>query len=117
MCAELIVGMAAEPGAEILIGHSVGKVFAQQAFDGFGNERRWAAIANGPRDRRVLAYRPAETEVVSVGELAFVLDLLAFDSDVGDPMLAASVGATGHVELELLVEARQALFEFIDNPA
>jgi hypothetical protein len=47
----------------------------------------------------VLAHRSAEAEVVGVGELAFVLDLLAFDADVGDPVLAAAVGAAGDVSL------------------
>ena len=46
-----------------------------------------------------------------------MLDLFAFDADVGDPMLAAAVGAAGYVELELLVESRQALFQLFDKPA
>jgi hypothetical protein len=65
----------------------------------------------------VLADRSAEAEVVGVGELALVLDLLAFDADVGDPVLAAAIGAAGDVQLELLVELRQALFELVDEPA
>ena len=59
----------------------------------------------------------AKAEVVGVGELAVVLDLLAFHADVGDPVLAAAVGASGYVEAELLVELRQALLELIDEPA
>jgi hypothetical protein len=90
---------------------------AQQALDCFGDERRGAAIADGARDSGVLAYGSAEAEVVGVGELAFVLDLLAFDADVGNPVLAAAVGAAGYVELELLVESGQALFKFVDDPA
>ena len=65
----------------------------------------------------MLADRSAEAEVVGVGQLAFVLDLLAFDADVGDPVLAAAVGAAGDVEPELLIELRNALFEFVDEPA
>ncbi len=55
----------------------------------------------------MLADRSAEAEVVGVGQLALVLDLLAFDADVGDPVLAAAVGAAGDVEPELLIELRQ----------
>ena len=90
---------------------------AQQALDGFGHERRGAAIADRARDGGVLADRSAEAEVVGVGQLALVLDLLAFEADVGDPVLAAAVGAAGDVELELLVELGQALFELVDEPA
>ena len=57
-----------------------------------------AAIADGTSDGGVCADGAAETEVVGVGELAVVLDLLAFDADVGDPVLAATVGAPGDVE-------------------
>ena len=46
-----------------------------------------------------------------------MLDLLAFDADVGDPVLSATVGAAGDVEAKLLVELRQALFKFVDKPA
>ena len=65
----------------------------------------------------MLADGSAKTEVVGVGELAFVLDFFAFDADVGDPVLAAAVGAAGYVELELLVEAGEAVFELVDEPA
>ena len=41
-----------------------------------------------------------------------MLDLLAFEADVGDPVLAAGVGAAGDVELDLLVEAGEAVLPF-----
>ena len=59
----------------------------------------------------MLAHCSAEAEVVRIGQLAFVLDLLAFDADVGNPVLAAAVGAAGHMQLELLIELRQPLFQ------
>ena len=93
---------------KIFFGPAVGQVLAQQALDGFGHQRRGAAIADRARDGCVLADRSAEAEVVSVGQLALVLDLLAFDADVGDPVLAAAVGAAGDVQPELLVELRAA---------
>ena len=94
-----------------------GQVLAQQALDRFGDKRCGAAVSNGARDGRVLADCSAETEVVSVGQLALELDFLAFHADVGNPMLSAAIGAAGDMELELLVKLRQALFKFIDEPA
>src|ERR1700678_1145474 len=114
MGAEFGVRVAGAPTAKIFIRCSVNQIFAQQALDGIGNEGRGATIADGARYRCMLAYGSAEAEVVGVGQLAFVLDLFAFDADVGNPVLAAAVGASGYVELELLVECGQALFELID---
>jgi len=99
MGAEFVVGMAAEPGAKILFRMPVGQVLAQQALNGVGNERGGAAVANGAGDGSVLADRSTEAEIEGVGELALVLDLFALDADVCDPMLAATVGAAGDVEL------------------
>jgi hypothetical protein len=45
------------------------------------------------------AERAAEGERPGIGEFAFVLDLFAFEADVGDPVLAAAVGAAGDVQL------------------
>ena len=74
-------------------------------------------IADGPGDGGVLADGSAYTEIKRVHHPALVLDLLAFHPDVGDPVLAAAIGAAGHVQLELLIEAGQPLFQFVDNPA
>ena len=106
-----------EPGAQVFVGLAARQVVAQQALDGFGHERRGAAIADRAGDGSVLADRSAKAEVIGVGQLALVLDLLAFHADVGDPVLAAAVGAAGDVEAKLLIELRQALFEFVDKPA
>ena len=65
----------------------------------------------------MLAYGSAQAEVVRVGQLAFVLDLLAFHADVGDPVLAAAIRAAGHIQPELLIELRQPLFQFVHQPA
>jgi hypothetical protein len=66
--------------------------------------------------RGVLADRSADAEVEGVDHLAVLLDLLAFEADVGDPALAAGVGAAGDVQLDLLVEAGQPLFHLADQP-
>ena len=109
--------MAAEPGAQVLFGLRGRQIVAQQALDGLGNQRRGAAKAHRASDGRVLADRSAQAEVVGVDQLALVLDLLAFHADVRDPVLAATIGAAGDVGAQLLVELRQALFQFVHQPA
>ena len=44
------------------------------------------------------------------------LDFLSFKADIGNPVLAAGVGATGDVEFEMLIERGEAVFEFLDDP-
>ena len=61
-------------------------------------------------------HRSAEAKIKRVGQLALMLDLLALDADVRDPVLAATIRAASHIQLELLIESRQPLFEFIDQP-
>jgi hypothetical protein len=80
------------------------EIVLQQALDRFGHQRCRAAIAHGASHIGVLTDGSAEAEIIGVGEFAVVLDLFAFDADVGDPMLAATVGAAGDVEAKLLVE-------------
>ena len=65
----------------------------------------------------MLAHGAAKAEVISVHQRAIVLYLLALQADVGDPVLPAAVGAAGHIQLELLIELRQALFQLLDQPA
>ena len=60
--------------------------------------------------------RPAHAEIKGVHHSAVVLDLLALKPYIGDPVLSAAVGASGHVQLELLVETRQTLFELFHKP-
>jgi len=106
MCAEFVIGMAAEPGAKVLLGLPVRQVLAQQALNGIGYKRCRAAIADRASDCSMLTHRSAEAEIEGVGQFALVLDLLALDTDVGDPMLAAAIGAAGDVQTKLLVEFR-----------
>ena len=65
----------------------------------------------------MLSHGTADAEVERVDHLAVDLDLLALQADVGDPVLAAAVGAAGHVDSQLLVEARHALVHLIGKPA
>jgi hypothetical protein len=64
----------------------------------------------------MLANRSSDAEVVGVDELPVLLDLLALQPEVSDPVLAATIGASGDVQLEVLLEARQPLVEFFAQP-
>ncbi len=57
-----------------------------------------------------------KAEVKSVGQLALMLDLLSLEPNVRNPVLPATIGATGHVQLQLLIELRQTLFHLINQP-
>ena len=45
------------------------------------------------------------------------LIFFAFEADVGDPVLAAAIGAAGDVDAELLLEAGDAVVELVGEPA
>src|SRR5579871_4961466 len=89
----------------------------EQALNGIGNLGRQAAIAYGPRDGLLPSDRAPQAEVVGVEHALADLHLLALNADVGDPVLAATVGAPRDVQLQVLLEAGQALLQFLDQPA
>src|ERR1041385_3021 len=93
------------------------EIAAQQALDRIGHFVRGATISDGPGKAGVLAHGAPQTEIIGVLRAAISLDLLAFQPDVGDAMLAATVGAAGNVELQLLLEPGQALFQLFHQPA
>src|SRR5215471_17761282 len=93
------------------------KIVAQETLDGIGHIIGGTTIADRPREARMLAHRAAQAEVIGVLGPAVSLDLLAFQADIGDAMLAATVGTAGYIELQLLIKFRQALFKFLDQPA
>src|SRR5580704_11833867 len=89
----------------------------KQPLDGVRNIRRGAAIAYGPRYRGEMANAPADAEVICVHHAAIHFDFLAFDADIGDPMLAATIRAAGNVEAQLFLKIGEALFEFLREPS
>src|SRR5205814_8331443 len=56
------------------------------------------------------------TQKVGVDQCAVDLELLALHADVGDPVLSARVRAPRDVQLHVLMEARQAPLEILDEP-
>src|SRR5215467_328049 len=115
--ADLIIAFAREESAQRLVFAAVVLEISQEALYGVGNGGSRAAIADRPRDGRNLPEAAAHAEVVSVDQFAVLFDLLAFDADIGDPVLAAAVGAAGDVQLDLLREAGQAFVQFAGKPA
>src|SRR5678815_2311951 len=115
--AQLGVGVALKEMAQIFSRNAILAELQQQPLDRSGNFKRGAAIADGARDGGECSERTSDAEVVGVDRLAVDLELLAFDPEVGNPVLAATVGAPGHVKFEVLIEAGQSLIEFFDQPA
>src|SRR5205823_5509084 len=111
------LGVASEELAQVLVRLPAGLVLAQQALDRGGDLRRRAAIPDLPRHALELAQRTAQEEIVGVDHPAVHLHLLPFDADVRDPVLAAAIRAAGDVDLQVLVEAGEALVQLLHEPA
>src|SRR5713226_7933473 len=112
----LLIRVAGEKAPQIFAGCALLVEFAQQPLDGVRHFRRRATKAHGPRNRRELAHAAPDAEVIRVDHPAIDLQLFAFDADVRDPVLPAAIRASGDVQLELLLEPRQALIELFRKP-
>jgi hypothetical protein len=114
--AEVVVRGAGEVGAEVFALLADGEVAAEETVQSIWDILRRGAEAERSGGAGVLADGAADAEVEGVDELAVLLDLLALEADVGDPVLAAGVGAAGDVELDLLIEAGEAILHLGDEP-
>jgi len=115
--AERICGLRGEEMLERVLRGALGVVGAEETGDGVGNFFGAAAVADGTGDGSELADSAANAKIVGVDELAVLFDFFAFDADVGDPVLAATVGAAGDVELDVFAEAGETVFELFGEPA
>jgi len=93
-----------------------GEIAIEETLDSVGDFSGSDAIAERARGTGIFTDGAAYAEEEGVDQLAVFLDFFAFESDVGDPVLAAGVGATGDVEADLLVEAGEAVFQLVDEP-
>src|ERR1700731_2539260 len=109
--------MATEKLTQIFVSFALGIESFEQPFNRVGHGVGGAAVAYWASDSSELAHAAANTEVVRVDHFAVLFDFLAFNADVSDPVLAATVGASGDVQFELLFESGQAVFEFFGEPA
>src|SRR5215831_9195852 len=98
-CANLLSRVAREELPQVLARFAQELIIVEQTLDGVRNLAGYAAIAHGPRDRLVFAYSAADTEVIGVNQPSVLLDLLAFKTEIGNPVLTATVGASGDMKL------------------
>ncbi len=109
--------MASEEVLERFAGVAIGLEGVEEAGDGVGNFIGEATVADGASDGSDVADAATDAEIVGVEEFAIDLDFFAFDANVSDPVLAATVGAAGDVEFELMLEVGVAIFESFGKPA
>jgi hypothetical protein len=112
-----VVGVTNEEMLERFAAMAITVEGVEKTRDGFGNFLSAATVAYGTRDGSNVANAAADAEVVSVDKFAFDFDFLAFDANVGDPVLAATVGAASDVKFELMVEAGIAVLQSFGEPA
>jgi hypothetical protein len=113
--ANVFVGMAGEELTEIFSCVAIFIELTEQPLNRIRHAGGGAAIADGARDGGEFSDASADAEIVGVNHFAIDFDFLAFEADVGDPVLAAAVGATGDVDAELLLEAGDAIIEYLQN--
>src|SRR5438477_4289228 len=78
---------------------------------------RQATISNRTCNRLVETDCAADAEVVSILHAVAYFNLLAFDTDVGDPVLPAAVRTPSDMQLQVLLKTGQAFFKFFHQPA
>src|SRR6266849_7919977 len=107
------------PGKEltqVLVGLTYGQILPEQSLDRIRNLSRKTAISHGARSRLMQTERSTKAEVIGIDEAAVDFHLLAINTNVGNPVLSATVRASGNVQLQVLIETRQTLFQFFHQP-
>src|SRR5437868_1276879 len=84
--ANLVIGMTRKVLAQVLGTASRFAIMRQQPLDSIGHLIGWAAIAHRTRNRLVLADSATNAEVIGIYHPSVLLDLFAFQSQVGDPV-------------------------------
>jgi len=108
--------MARKELAEIFFRSAIFVELLEETLDRVGDIGGGAAVAYRPGDRGEFAYASADAEIVGIDHFAVELDFFALEADVGDPVLAATVGAAGDVDAELLLEAGNAIIQLSREP-
>src|SRR5579863_1426626 len=114
--AELCVAVAREEAPQILSGFALVEILVEQALQRIRNFGRGAAVAHGPRRCLMQSQCAPYAKIVGIDQAVVDFDLLALDADVGNPVLAATVGTARHMQLQVLIEARQTLLQFLYQP-
>jgi hypothetical protein len=116
-CTQFLFCMSGKELPQIFPAFTVIHVSTQESFDGFRHFLRSAAISDGTAKAGKLAYSASQAEIVRILKTAIYFDLFAFQANVSDAMLAATVRASGDVEFELLIESWKAIFQLLHQPA
>src|SRR5882672_86926 len=95
---KFVVAVSREKASEILPMFAHGPITPQQTLDCVRYFLRRATIADRPRNRLQRSDRATQAKVIGVDQCTVDLQLLTFESDVGDPMLAATVRAASDVQ-------------------
>src|SRR5258708_4743034 len=109
---QLRVRMPRKELTQVLVGLTHGEILPEQSFDRIRNLSRRAAISHGPRRRLMQTESSAKAEVIGIDDASVDFHLLAINSNVGNPVLSATVRASSNVQLQVLIETRQTLFQF-----
>src|SRR5215472_2180781 len=109
------VAVPREKAAQILARLAVGEISTEQTLEGLGHFTGEAAIAHRPRRGLMETQSPADAEVIRVKHAAIDFELFAFDADVGDPVLTATVRASRDVQFQVLIETGKPFIEFVDE--
>src|SRR5581483_11285348 len=114
---QLLFAVPREKSPQVLPRELVVEISAQQALDRVRHFGSNTPISNWTRHRRVFSNRAAQAEVVRIHQLVTMLDFFALNTDVRDPVLSATVRASGHVQLQMLLETGKPLFQFLHQPS
>src|SRR6266851_7838916 len=114
---QLCVRVPGKELTQVLARLAHGEILLKQSLDRIRNFSRRAAISHGPRGRLMQTERSTDAEVIGIDDTAVDFHLLAINANIGNPVLSATVRASGNVQLQVLIKARQTLFEFFHQPA
>src|SRR5438309_3979693 len=114
---QLRVRMPRKELTQVLVGLAHGEILPEQSLDRIRNLSRRAAISHGPRGCLMQTERSAKAEVIGINKATVDFNLLAINANIGNPVLSATVRASGNVQFQVLIEAWQTLFQFFHQPA
>src|SRR6185312_6806262 len=115
--AQCRVSMPSKKLSQILSAFTPIHVCAQKALNGVGRLLRATAVSNGTAKAGKGAHTAAQAEVIGVLKMTIYFDLFAFQSDIRNAMLPATVWASGNVQFELLIKSGQTVFQFFHQPS
>src|SRR6185369_5176728 len=115
--ADVVVGMPRQQLTQVLVSTATIVEFTEQALDGVRNVGGRATVTDRPGDGCKFADAAADAEVVGVDHLAIYFCFFAFEADVGNPMLTATVRASGDVQAYLFLKAGDAVVQLLGEPA